>query len=132
MNDLRDHEPITHVLWQYATRSVWVQLVQLSVGEYPKYYRKDSRDGLRCYEMRCIGLYLAALHLMKMYLLGEENELTQNGNSLEVLSECPSIITEKGTIQAGVEEHGQHSSKWNQIIAFNYVEIFIITGFERN
>ena len=54
--------------------------------------------------------------------------MAEDGDCLQVLSEGPAIISNDGTVKIGVEEYGHDSSKANQIVTLNNIQILIITG----
>ena len=63
MDNLRNHKPVSGVLWQNTRRFVSIRFVQLRVSEDPKYDGQYSGNCLCCNEVRCVVLYLSSLKI---------------------------------------------------------------------
>lgn len=59
--------------------------------------------------------------LQYAYFFSKEHELAQNGYSLQVLSKCPAVVSNYGTIEVGVEKESHDSSEGNQVVTFDHI-----------
>lgn len=59
MDDLRGHEPVSHVLGE-QTHCLFC--VQLRIGEDPEDDEEDSRNSLGCNEVGCVGFDVTFLN----------------------------------------------------------------------
>jgi hypothetical protein len=48
------------------------------------------------------------LVILRFYLFAEKNELTENGEGFEVLSEGPGEISKERSVEIGMEKDGEH------------------------
>lgn len=68
--------------------------------------------------------------LQDLYLLGEEDELTEDGHGLEILSEGPAVVGDDGAVEVGVEDGGHDCCENDEVVALDHVEILVVAGAE--
>lgn len=63
-----------------------------------------------------------------LYLLVEQDELTQDGHRLQVLRESPPVVSEQVPVEVRVEEHRHDCCEGDQVVALDSVDVLVVTG----
>jgi hypothetical protein len=64
--------------------------------------------------------------LEKRYLVPEQHELAQNGESFKILRKGPEVVANQTAVERRMEKHGKHCGSRDEVVRFACVQIVVV------